>query len=65
MAPTKQEREATIKALLRERKGYEERGLSGRVADVDAQLKVLGAEARKPSQRSEQRPAARSRSTKR
>lgn len=35
-------REGVIAALQRERAGYELRNLTGRVAEVDAQLKLLG-----------------------
>jgi hypothetical protein len=56
---TKEEREATIRALLAERRGYELRGESERVAEVDAELRRLGHEAAKPQARAERRPAAR------
>lgn len=54
---TNEENKATISALLEERKGYERRGESKRVAEVDAQLKALGAGAEKPSKRAQKRPA--------
>jgi hypothetical protein len=54
---TKEEKQATIGALLEERRGYELRGEDDRVAQVDAQLKALGHEARKPAARAETRPS--------
>lgn len=39
---TDEQRKAMIAALLRERLGYDTRGLKHRVAEVDAQLRVLG-----------------------
>lgn len=54
---TKEQDKATISALLEERRGYVNRGDDDRVAQVDAQLKALGAAAEKPSQRAQKRPA--------
>lgn len=60
---TKEESKATIGALLAERRGYENRGESERVAQVDAQLKALGYGAEKKSTRAEKRPGAQQAST--
>lgn len=43
---TDEQREAHIKALLEERRGYMVRGLSDRAAAVTALLQELGAEAK-------------------
>jgi len=59
MAYTVEEKKATIRALIEERRGYVMRGLDDRVAAVDAQLRRLGASAEKPVQRASQRPASR------
>jgi hypothetical protein len=40
---TDEQREGTIAALLEERRGLVQRGLTSRVAQVDAELKRLGA----------------------
>lgn len=56
---TKEEKEASIKALLEERRGYVLRGLDDRVAAVDEQLKALGHQAKKPSERAQRRPRGR------
>lgn len=58
---TNEQRAAQIRALLKERAGYVTRGLEDRVALVDAQLRALGHEAEKPSERAEKRPAVRGR----
>jgi hypothetical protein len=42
---TDDERKATIAGLLEERRGYVARGLDDRVAQVDAELRRIGAEA--------------------
>ena len=54
---TNEERTATIGSLLRERAGYEARGQTERVAQVDAQLRLLGVEAKIKSERAERRPS--------
>ena len=70
---TKEEQQATIAGLLEERKGYVVRvldaeehadaerakAMNDRVAQVDAELKRLGASAEKPSKRASSRPAQR------
>lgn len=53
---TKEETDAQIKALLEERRGYVNRGEDDRVAQVDKELKRLGAAAEKPSTRAQKRP---------
>lgn len=62
---SKEDDQATIKALLEERRGYVLRGEDNRVAAVDAQLKALGASAEKKSVRAQKRPAEKKASTKR
>lgn len=57
VSTTNEERAATIQALLKERWGYEVRGLKERVAEVNRILRRLGHEAEKPSERAEKRPA--------
>jgi hypothetical protein len=56
---TKEDTQATIAALIEERRGYVAREEAERVAQVDAQLKALGHEAQKPSQRASNRPSQR------
>lgn len=46
-----------IKALLEERRGYELHGKAERVAEVDAELRRLGAGGRPPVKRAVKRPA--------
>jgi hypothetical protein len=58
---TKEEKKATIAALLEERRGYVLRDEKDRVAQVDAQLRVLGHEAKKPAARALSRPSGRRR----
>lgn len=53
---TKEDKQATIAALLEERRGYVNRGEDSRVAAVDEQLRALGHHAEKLSARSEKRP---------
>ena len=53
------DQEEQIKALLRAREGYRSRKEQDRVAEVDAELRNLGYEARKPVERAERRPAER------
>lgn len=60
---TKEDREATISALIEERRGYVLRGEEERVALVDAELRRLGHEAKKPSARASRRPSQRRRAT--
>lgn len=52
---TDEQREAKIRALLQERRGYVVRGLDDRVAQVDEQLRLLGAQGAAPAKRSEKR----------
>lgn len=59
---TKEEKEASIKALLEERRGYLTRGEDERVAAVDAELKRLGAGAETASKKATRRPSSRARS---
>ena len=54
---TKEERKAKIQALLEERAGYKQRNLPDRVAQVNEQLRLLGAEAKTPAAVAEKRPA--------
>ena len=54
---TKEETQATISALLEERRGYVLRGDEQRLAQVDAQLRALGASAEKPATRASRRKA--------
>lgn len=57
---SKEDDQATIAALLEERRGYALRGDEDRVAQVDAQLKALGHGAQKRSAKAEKRPSSRS-----
>lgn len=54
---TEEERKRTIGALIEERRGYEMRGLTSRVAQVDEQLRSLGADAKPPVARAARRKA--------
>lgn len=47
----KEQTQEYIAALIRERAGYEQYGLKDRVADVDAELKRVGYEAKAPAKR--------------
>lgn len=58
MAISEESRKAYIKALLEERAGYSASGRPDRVADVDAELRNIGAEGEIPAARAEKRPAA-------
>lgn len=49
------EKAQTIQALLEERRGYETQGLAERVAEVDAELRRLGADAAPPAKRAARR----------
>jgi len=74
---TKEERKATISALLEEKRGYpalldlaQEAGdedaaalAKSRSAGVDAQLRALGAVAEKPASRAQRRPSRKAAST--
>ena len=55
---TDEQRKAKIAALLEERRGYVSRGLLNRAAQVDEQLRLLGAEGAPPVKRAERRKAA-------
>jgi hypothetical protein len=57
------EKAEQIAALIRERKGYEIRGLADRVASVDAALREIGAEGATPAKRSAKRPAGKAAET--
>lgn len=48
---TKEQQQAYIAALIREREGYERFGMTDRVADVDAELKRVGHKAKAPARR--------------
>lgn len=52
---TKEEIQATIRALLEERRGYERRGDAERVSAVDAELRRLGAQAEPKAKRASKR----------
>lgn len=54
---TKEDTQATIAALLEERRGYVVRSEDERVAQVDAQLRALGHGAKRPSERASSRPS--------
>lgn len=74
---TKEQDQSRIAALLHERRGYELRAVGAeedgdeealaaakdRVKQVDAELKRLGHEAKKPSERASRRPSQRKAST--
>jgi hypothetical protein len=48
-----------ITALIRERVGYEQRGLADRVDAVDAELRAIGADGAAPAKRAAKRPSTR------
>jgi hypothetical protein len=50
-----EERAGKIRALLEERHGYEQRGDTVGVSDVDTQLRLLGAEGTPKAQRAAKR----------
>jgi hypothetical protein len=52
---TDQQRQSRIAALIREREGYLQRGLTDRAAEVDAALAALGASGRTPAKRATKR----------
>lgn len=52
---TNEERAATVRALIEEREGYHRRGEEKRVAEVNEQLRRLGALAAVPVKRAERR----------
>lgn len=52
---TDEQRAAKIAALLEERRGYQERGLTDRAAAVDAELARLGAEGKPKAKRAARR----------
>lgn len=54
---TEEQRERTIRALLRERLGYERQGNTSGVRQVDEQLRSLGATAAPPVARAARRKA--------
>ena len=56
---TNEEKKATIAALVEERRGYVARGEDSRVAEVDEQLRRLGAGARTGAQRGTRRGSGR------
>lgn len=56
---TSEQRQAYIKALLEERRGYESRGDVERVAEVEAELRAVGHEGSTPASRAEKRPRIR------
>lgn len=53
-----EDRAAYIKALLRERRSCEVRGLEARLPLIDKELRRLGHEAAPPEHRAERRPSA-------
>lgn len=53
------EKAERIAALIRERVGYEQRGLTDRVDAVDAELRAIGAEGATPAKRAAKRPSTR------
>lgn len=59
MSITDDDRQARITALIEERRGYEQRGLTERVAEVDAELRAYGAEGAAPAKRAAKRPSSR------
>lgn len=52
---TDEKKQQIIKALLREREGYEVRGDAQGIADVNAELRRLGAEGAPPVKRAAKR----------
>lgn len=63
MPMTSEQRAAQITALIEERRGYEIAGDTGRIADVDAELRRLGHEGTTPAARAEKRPRQRKAAT--
>ena len=59
MPMTSEQRAAQIAALIEERRGYQQRGDTARMADVDAELRALGHEGTTPVARAEKRPRQR------
>ena len=57
MADTKEQEKGYIAALLRERAGYVQQGNDAAVAEVDAELRRLGAKAETPAKRATKRKA--------
>lgn len=58
---TNEQRNAYIKALLEEKRGYEVRGLTDKVELVEKELRLVGHEAQTPQQRASRRPSPRHR----
>lgn len=58
MVMTEQEKEGYVRALVHERKGYLARGEKDRAAEVDAELRRLGAEAEPVRKTAAKRKAA-------
>jgi hypothetical protein len=58
MTDTKEQNEAYIAALLRERVGRELDGDDDSMKKIDAELKRVGHQAKAPAKRAEKRPAA-------
>lgn len=56
---TNEQRQTEIRALLTERRGYEAAGKKDRIAQVDAELRRLGAEGAPMIERAEKRPSKR------
>ena len=57
MAVTNEQRSALITALLKERAGYEKRGNATGVAEVNEELRKIGATGEIPVSAAEKRPA--------
>jgi len=57
MADTKEQEKGYIAALLRERAGYLQQGNAASVAEVDAELRRLGADGVAPAKRATKRKA--------
>ena len=55
---TDEEKARHIAGLIREREGYERRGMDDRVRAVDDELHTLGEKASTPAARATKRPAA-------
>ena len=60
MQLSNEQRTAHIKALLQERAGYEKRKNANGVAEVNEELRKIGAAGEIPSVKAEKRPAAKS-----
>lgn len=58
MADTKEQEQAYIAGLLRERVGREQQGDDDAVAKIDAELRRVGHKASAPAKRAETRPAS-------